>query len=244
MKDIYSQKFVEKLFDEMSSSYSIMNYITSFGFSERWRRQCIKEIKIKKGKTVVDLMTGMGECWKHILKESENDTSLIGLDFSIEMINKAQKNKAKFKDSRIEIIKESVFANSIKDASADYVISGFGLKTFNNEQLLGLAREIERILKPNGKFSLIDVSVPNNNFLKPIYMFYLKRIIPLLGSVFLGNPETYKMLGIYTQEFGNAKKAHKIFNQQNMEVEYVEYFFGCASGIKGIKNQRPRPKFA
>jgi ubiquinone/menaquinone biosynthesis methyltransferase len=235
MKEIYEPKFVEKLFDKMSSSYSKMNYITSFGFSERWRRQCVEEIEIEKGKTVVDLMTGMGECWKHILKNSNKDSKLIGLDFSTEMINRAEKNKGKFKKSNIEIFKENVFENSIANETADFVISGFGLKTFNDEQLGTLANEIDRILKPNGKFSLIDVSVPNSKFLKPFYMFYLKNIIPILGKLFLGSQETYRMLGVYTEEFGNSKNVHRIFNKPEFEVEYVEYFYGCASGIKGRK---------
>ena len=235
MKEIYEPKFVEKLFDKMSSSYSKMNYITSFGFSERWRRQCVEEIEIEKGKTVVDLMTGMGECWKHILKNSNKDSKLIGLDFSTEMINRAEKNKGKFKKSNIEIFKENVFENSIGNETADFVISGFGLKTFNDEQLGKLANEIDRILKSNGKFSLIDVSVPNSKFLKPFYMFYLKNIIPILGKLFIGSQETYRMLGIYTEEFGNSKNVHRIFNKPEFEVEYVEYFYGCASGIKGRK---------
>lgn len=104
MNEIYEPKFVEKLFDKMSSSYSKMNYITSFGFSERWRRQCVEEIEIGKGKVVVDLMTGMGECWKHILKNSDKNSKLIGLDFSTEMINRAKKNKGKFNKSTIKIL--------------------------------------------------------------------------------------------------------------------------------------------
>ena len=235
MKEIYEPKFVEKLFDKMSSSYSKMNYITSFGFSERWRRQCVEEIGIEKGKTVVDLMTGMGECWKHILKKSDKSSKLIGLDFSTEMVNRAEKNTLNFKDSKIEILKENVFENSIVDQSADFVISGFGLKTFNDQQLGELATEIYRILKPNGEFSLIDVSVPKSKFLKPFYMFYLKKIIPILGKLFLGSPETYKMLGVYTEEFGNSKNVYQIFNRPEFKVEYVEYFYGCATGIKGIK---------
>lgn len=237
MKEIYEPKFVEKLFDKMSRSYSKMNYITSFGFSERWRRQCVEEIKIEKGKVVVDLMTGMGECWKHILKESDKNSKLIGLDFSTEMINRAEKNKVKFKDSTIRVLKENVFQNSIANETADFVISGFGLKTFNDEQLEDLANEIDRILKPNGKFSLIDVSVPKSKILKPLFIFYLKNIIPILGKLFLGSPETYKMLGIYTEEYRNSKNAYQIFNKPEFEVEYVEYFYGCASGIKGRKIQ-------
>ena len=235
MKEIYDPKFVESLFDNMSGSYSKMNYITSFGFSERWRRQCVEEIEIEQGKTVVDLMTGMGECWKHILHKSDKNSKLIGLDFSTEMINRAERNRLKFKNHSVQILKENVFDNTIKNGVADYVISGFGLKTFDDKQLGELANEISRILKPNGKFSLIDVSVPKNVILKTLYMFYLKKIIPILGRIFLGSPETYKMLGVYTEEFRNSKNTHRIFNRSEFEVEYVEYFFGCASGIKGRK---------
>lgn len=235
MKNIYDPMFVEKLFDRMSNSYSKMNYVTSFGFSERWRRQCVEEIKIEKGSIVVDLMTGMGECWKYILKNSNTDSKLIGLDFSTEMTNQAIKNKINFKNSEIEVLKEDVFQNTIEKASADYIISGFGLKTFNQEQLVKLAKEINRILKLNGKFSLIDVSVPKNRILRSFYLFYLKRIIPFLGRTFVGNPESYRMLGVYTEEFKNSKNIFHIFCDQGFEVEYVEYFFGCASGIKGKK---------
>jgi len=151
------------------------------------------------------------------------------------MINRAKSNKEKFNNYDIEILKENVFENSIKDQTADYIISGFGMKTFNDDQLEKLAIEIHRILKPNGKFSLVDVSIPKNSILKPFYLFYLKNVIPILGKVFLGSPETYKMLGIYTQEFVNSKNVDKIFSKFNFEVEYVDYFYGCATGIKGRK---------
>ncbi len=235
MKEIYEPKFVEKLFDKMSSSYSKMNYITSFGFSERWRRQCVEEITIEKGKTVVDLMTGMGECWKYILEHSNKNSKLIGLDFSTEMLNRAEQNRLNFKESQIEILRENVFENSIANESVDVVISGFGLKTFNNQQLEELANEVYRILKPNGTFSLIDISVPRHSFLRPFYMFYLKKIIPILGKLFLSSPEPYKMLGVYAEAFGNSKQLFQIFNRPEFKVEYVEYFYGCATGIKGIK---------
>ena len=235
MKEIYEPQFVEDLFDEMSSSYSKMNYITSFGFSERWRRQCVEEIKIEKGQTVVDLMTGMGECWPYIIKKSGENSKLIALDFSTEMLKRAAQRKTKLKSSNIQLLKENIFDNSIKNESVDIVISGFGLKTFNNGQLAKLASEIERILKKNGQFSLIDVSVPKNRLLRFWYMFYLKHIIPILGKLFLGNPETYKMLGIYTEKFENSKNVYRIFQRTNFEIEYVNYFFGCASGIKGKK---------
>ncbi len=179
----------------------------------------------------------MGECWKYIHIKADIDAKIIGLDFSTEMINKAEKHRNKYTNRNIELLKENVFNNSIKSQSVDTVVSGFGLKTFNDEQLVDLAKEINRILKPNGNFSLIDVSVPKNKILKVFYIFYLQYIIPILGVLFLGNAGTYRMLGIYTTKFGNARIVERIFSEQGFEVEYVEYFYGCASGIKGIKNK-------
>jgi len=43
------------------------------------------------------------------------------------------------------------------------------------------------------------------------------------------------MLGIYTEAFGNSNNAFQIFKRDNFEVEYINYFYGCASGIKGRK---------
>lgn len=235
MQEYYDPKFVENLFDNMSASYDRMNYISSFGFSELWRKQCVKTLDLQKGKVTVDLMTGMGECWRHILRKSDETSTLIALDFSTEMIRNAEANKVKFKNARIEILKENVFENSIPDGSADYIISGFGLKTFNAAQLEELAQEIKRILKMGGRFCLIDVSVPKGFVLKRLYMFYLKRVIPVLGKLFLGDPETYRMLGVYTDAFQNARQVEKIFRKYGFEVQYLEYFYGCASGIKGIK---------
>lgn len=91
------------------------------------------------------------------------------------------------------------------------------------------------MLKVNGNFSLIDVSVPKNQLLKALYLFYLKHIIPILGKLFLGDATAYKMLGKYTTEFQNAENVKQLFENQNFNVEYVSYFYGCASGIKGMK---------
>lgn len=233
MQNIYNPEFIEDLFDKMSGSYARMNYITSFGFSARWRRQFISSVPIREGQTVADLMTGMGECWPYIIKKSGKTGKIIGLDFSEGMLQFAHKRRQKLDQYDIAILKENIFDNSIPGHSVDVVISGFGIKTFSEAQLIDFANEIKRILKPGGRLSLIDVSVPASSLLRIFYMSYLKLIIPLLGKIFLGNPETYKMLGVYTGNFNNAKKVKAVFEKQGFQIEYMSYFFGCATGING-----------
>ncbi|WP_345374211.1 class I SAM-dependent methyltransferase, partial [Algivirga pacifica] len=65
--------------------------------------------------------------------------------------------------------------------------------------------------------------------------FYLKYIIPQIGKHFADDLESYRMLGYYTENFKNASQFKRMLEEVGFEVEYVQHFFGCATGIKGIK---------
>lgn len=59
------------------------------------------------------------------------------------------------------------------------------------------------LLRMSGVYSFFELSVPLNRLLRPSYMFYLKPIIPIFGHLLLGNPDNYRMLGVYTAQFGS-----------------------------------------
>lgn len=232
--EIYDPQYVQRLFDAMSSSYERMNYITSFGFSSRWRKQCLAALEgMQPGWVVADLMTGMGENWEPILRQIGREGKLIALDFSEGMLKYAEKRKMDFPAHTIHILHENVFASSIPSSSVDCVTVGFGIKTLSPAQLREFVQQIKRILKPNGGVSLVEISTPSNAVLRFFYLAYLKRFIPILGWLFLGNPEAYRMLGTYTERFCDAREAFTIFSNAGFAVEYKEYFYGCATGITG-----------
>lgn len=80
--NINNPEYVKGLFNKMSSSYERMNFITSFGFSIRWRRQFLETIKQTKHKAeIFDLLTGMGETWNATKNKLPNSTLTV-LDFS------------------------------------------------------------------------------------------------------------------------------------------------------------------
>jgi ubiquinone/menaquinone biosynthesis methyltransferase len=233
--NIYSPRFVEDLFTQMSSTYNRMNSITSFGFSIRWRRQCAAAMPLKPGMKIVDLMTGMGEAWPFVLPKIGPSGELIALDFCAAMTRFAEQRRSHYPGHSIQILQEDALGSSIPDQYADAVISTFGLKTFSEAQLAQLSSEIWRILKPGGTFALIEVSTPRHFMLRSCYIFYLKRIIPILGKLFLPNPESYRMLGVYTTEFGDCRSVKTTFENTGFAVQYRQYFGGCASGIVGTK---------
>ena len=234
--DIYDVKFVENLFNRMSKTYGLANYVSSFGFTERWRMQCIQEINWNKDlKLGYDLMSGMGESWNLINKACGQEHQLTGVDISSEMNKKAREKLNNYEFLQIELNQENILENSIKLESADYLISTFGLKTFSNEQLIALAKQVNRILKPNGQFSFIEISKPKNRFLIIPYMFYLKFMIPKIGWLFMGDSMDYRMLGIYCAKFGDCSNFKKYLENEGLVVSQKEYFFGCATGVVGFK---------
>jgi demethylmenaquinone methyltransferase/2-methoxy-6-polyprenyl-1,4-benzoquinol methylase len=66
-------------------------------------------------------------------------------------------------------------------------------------------------------------------------MFYLKRMIPLIGRAFLGNPDCYRMLGAYTEAFGSVEHFAVCLERAGIEVTTASYFLGCATGVRGVK---------
>lgn len=234
-KNIYNPEFVKGLFNRMSKSYERTNYITSFGFSIRWRTQFLKAFPASDEKVeIIDLMTGMGETWQ-ATKHRFPNSNLTVLDFSEGMLKYAkQKSKTRFQD-KITILQQDILQNHLPSEHFDYVTCAFGLKTFNAEQIDILAGEIKRILKNGGHLSFIEVSEPNNKVLRFFYGFYLGKVVPLLGKLLLGDPDEYRMLWKYTRQYSNSAGAAKIFADKGFNISYKSYFLGCASGFHGQK---------
>ena len=235
--DIHSNQFVQGLFDEMSATYGRANIVSSFGFCVRWRKKCVQQIDIKAGDAVIDLMSGMGELWPSITEKVRSSGEIKAIDFSPVMCEKSRVAAERLDKFDIQILQEDALKNSLPDESADVVVSTFGLKTLTKEQCKQLAKEVFRILKPGGKLSLLEISVPRFRPLRLVYMFYLKYIVPLFGQMLLGNPENYRMLGKYTEKFGDCSYFGESCSNAGLKVITRKFFFGCATAVVGQKLQ-------
>ncbi len=183
---------------------------------------------------VYDLMSGMGEVWGALARVLDQRGSVIAVDFSAGMMQGARKHQHDFQHNT-HLIEADLLDTSQTWQAADAVVSCFGLKTFSKSQQAQFAKQVNLFIKPGGCFAMLEISVPDFPPLRLLYMFYLKRVIPLAGRLLLGDPDHYRLLGLYTERFGNARHFYECLAAQGFEIKYTRYFWGCASGVVGSK---------
>jgi demethylmenaquinone methyltransferase/2-methoxy-6-polyprenyl-1,4-benzoquinol methylase len=235
-RDIYDPAFVKGVFDRCSARYIGFSYFCSLGFTERWRRQCIEALpEPKPTGTAYDLMAGTGEAWRHLINRLPHTQSIIAVDISSGMHQRAMKRLHAHRAHRISFIEDDVLNSKIPDASADLIISTFGLKTFNNDQHQRLARLVARALKPGGAFSFIEASDPKGWLFRGLYNFHLRAVLPFVERTLLRGAHDFAMIGRYCANFSDASEFARMLSESGLETRYRKYFFGCATGVSGRK---------
>ena len=228
--NIYDPSYVKDVFDRCSDQYITFSYVCSMGFTERWRRQCVSALGLgADARQGYDLMAGTGEVWPHLLAAYPHIDSITAVDISSGMHKRAMDRLHAMRAHRIAFIEDDVLASDLPDASADFVISTFGLKTFNPEQHRRLAALTARILKPGGRFAYIEASDPKGWFLRPLYLFHLKFVLPLVERLFLRGAQDFAMIGTYSTRFGDARALVGMLREEGLNAEFRKEFFGCAT---------------
>ncbi len=177
---------IREMFASIAENYDRANTTFSLGLHKRWNRKLIKTLG--EANTLLDLCAGTGEIAFGYLAKYRKAEAIL-LDFCPEMLAVA-KNKGSPFEGRYSLIEGDAQVLPFENSSFDLVTISYGIR--NVEEPLKCFQEVARVLRPNGRFAILELTRPTSSLLRFSYPLSLKFILPLLGKIAAKNIDAYR----------------------------------------------------
>ena len=116
----------------------------------------------------------------------------------------------------------------------DAVTVAFGVRNFENLPK-GLT-EMLRVLKPEGKLVILELSIPRNPIIRWCYKLYFLKILPAIGGWVSGNRGAYEYLPSSVLRFPAPEKFMEMMQEAGfVQVRKKSFTMGICHMYIGIK---------
>ena len=211
---------VAEMFNSIAGRYDFLNRFLSAGIDKGWRRKAIKELKNIQPKILLDVATGTADVAVAAYKIL-NPEKIIGIDISEGMLNLGRKKIENLKlESKIELMQGDSETINFSSSSFDAITVAFGVRNFENLEK-GLS-EMLRVLKPGGKISILECTIPRAFLLRHFIIFYMRIVTPGFGKLFAKNKQAYKYLNNSVQAFPDRENFVSIMQKVGFKKTYFK----------------------
>jgi demethylmenaquinone methyltransferase/2-methoxy-6-polyprenyl-1,4-benzoquinol methylase len=211
------KKQVKLMFDNIADRYDFLNHFLSFGLDFYWRKKALKLTGLNISSILLDVACGTGDV--AIQAKKMGVQKIYGADFSYNMLKLFDKKSEWVDGKLVQMVAEKI---PFKDESITNITVAFGVRNFYDIQE-GF-NSFYRILKPNGKATVIEFRMPSNKIIKSIYKFYFKNILPVLGGIISGDKAAYTYLPDSVQEFDEKVNLEDLLTNSGFQ-EIKKYNF-------------------
>ncbi|MCQ2010094.1 MAG: demethylmenaquinone methyltransferase [Sporolactobacillus sp.] len=225
---------VHRVFQKIYKNYDAMNSLISFNRHKVWRQKADRIVAANEGDRVIDVCCGTGDWAISMAKIVGSQGSVVGLDFSDNMLQIAEHKKESSQLENVKLVNGDAMAIPYENASFDRATIGFGLR--NVPDYLTVLKEINRVLRPGGSLVCLETSQTKIPIYRQLYFFYFRFIMPLLGKIFAGSYKEYAWLNESASKFPDQKTLTELFRKAGFEnISVCSLMGGIAAIHKGTK---------
>jgi demethylmenaquinone methyltransferase/2-methoxy-6-polyprenyl-1,4-benzoquinol methylase len=189
---------VRSMFDRIAPRYDLLNRMLSAGVDVRWRRACVDMLALEGAGRVVDLCTGTADLLIEVLRRDPLATG-VGVDLSSAMLIRGlRKLDQRALGGRGSLTSGDAERLPLRGGLFDGALVSFGIRNVGNVE--AAFREVFRVLKPGGRFVVLEFSMPAG-LLGRAYSIYFGRLLPWIGGLVSGDRGAYSYLPASVERF-------------------------------------------
>jgi demethylmenaquinone methyltransferase/2-methoxy-6-polyprenyl-1,4-benzoquinol methylase len=182
---------VRRIFDRSARTYDLLNHLFSLNIDRRWRTTLVLSAGVAARGEVLDACCGTADL--AIAFARRLGVRVVGVDFSENMLRVGRgKVRRRGLEGRVQLLEADVLRLPFEAGRFDAAALAFGLRNLADRPRA--LREMVRTLKPGAPLLVLEFAPPGHTLPARLYRFYLGRVMPVLGGLLSGAPETYRYL--------------------------------------------------
>jgi demethylmenaquinone methyltransferase/2-methoxy-6-polyprenyl-1,4-benzoquinol methylase len=207
---------IAAMFDGIAGRYDLLNHLLSAGIDRRWRARAIRSLALTGGETVLDVCTGTADLAIAAADSPIGVRRVIGVDFAGEMLRVGlAKLHRRRGGAPIALVRGDATRIPLADGSVDAVTIGFGIR--NVDDTRAACAELSRVLASDGRLAILEFAIPTAPVIRPLYLWYFRRILPLIGRAISRDRGAYGYLPASVGSFATPDEFVKILRQSGFE---------------------------
>ena len=187
--DEAKRTYVRDMFRAIAPRYDMLNHLLSLNVDRYWRRAAVARLgwQARPDGVYLDLCAGTMDLAAELARQPGFRGRIVGADFVVPMLS-----RGRAKGARATPVAADALTLPFPDARFDGAVVGFGVR--NLADLDAGLREAARVLKPGARFVILEFATPRFAPLRVAYLFYFRRILPVIGRIVSKHRDAYTYL--------------------------------------------------